>query len=75
VVNTGPQWLVTTDDSPVEGAQDSASMPGHADYEQVKLMGGFAYFVVEQNGSPALIKNPRYKEVRTTDFGGLPIAS
>ncbi len=75
VVNTGPQWLVTTDDSPVADAGDSASMPGHADYEQVKKMGGFAYYVIEQNGSPALVKNPRYTEVRASDFGGLPIAT
>ncbi len=74
VVNTGPQWLVTTDDSPVEGAGDSASMPGHADYEQVKKMRGFAYYVVERNGAPALEKNPLYTEVHSTDFGGLPIA-
>ncbi len=73
-VNTGSEWLVTTDDSPVAEAGDSASMPGHADYEQVKKMGGFAYFVIEENGSPALIKNSRYREVRTSDFGGLPIA-
>src|SRR3989344_5419759 len=32
VVNTGTEWLVTVDNSPVEGANDSASMPGHADY-------------------------------------------
>lgn len=72
-INTGSEWLVTTDDSPVEGAGDSASMPGHADYAAVQRMRGFAYYVVEQNGSPALVKNAAYIEVRQTDFGGLPI--
>ena len=30
------------------------SMPGHADYEPVKRMRGFAYYVVEKDGKPAL---------------------
>ena len=71
IVNIGSTWLVMLDDSPVEGAGDSASMPGHADYEAVKKMHGFAYYVVEKNGAPALVANKLYKEVRKTDFGGL----
>ena len=71
-VNTGTTYLVTNDDSPVVQA-DSADMPLHADYEPVKLMHGFAYYVVERNGAPALIKNPRYKDVQKTNFGGLPV--
>src|SRR5437660_127476 len=27
----------------------------------VGRMGGFAYFVVEKNGKPALVRNPRYR--------------
>ncbi len=73
VVNTGKEWLVTADSSPVEGAGDSASMPGHADYEAVKQMRGFAFYVVEKGGMPALAPNPLYKEVQKTDFGGLPV--
>lgn len=73
VVNTGTTWLVTADDSPVHGPGDSASMPGHADYEPVKEMRGFAYYVVEKSGAPALVSNPLYKEVRKTDFGYLPV--
>lgn len=73
VVNTGAEWLVTVDNSPVEGPQDSASMPGHADYESVKKMRGFAYYVVEKDGAPALVPNPLYKEVRAKDFGGIPV--
>jgi len=73
VVNTGAQWLVTADDSPVEGTGDSASMPGHADYELVKKMRGFAYYVVEKNGAPALVRNALYTEVRKQDFGGIPV--
>ena len=73
MVNTGNAWLVMVDDSPVEGTGDSASMPGHADYEMVKKMHGFAYYVVEKNGKPALVPNKLYKEVRKTDFGGIEI--
>jgi len=73
VVNTGKEWLVTADDSPVEGAGDSASMPGHADYEAVKKMRGFAYYVVDKGGVPTLVPNPLYKEVQQTDFGGVAV--
>lgn len=73
IVNTGATWMVLVDDSPVEGTQDSASMPGHADYEPVKTMQGFAYYVVEKDGAPALVKNHRYSEVRTEDLGGLSV--
>ncbi len=72
-LNTGTTWLVTEDDSPVATA-DSASMPMHADYETVKKMRGFAYYVVEQNGTPVLVPNKLYKEVRKTDFGGLAVS-
>lgn len=73
LVNTGSTWFVTADDSPVEGAGDSASMPGHADYEPVKQMQGFAYYVVEKDGAPALMKNPKYKEVQKEDLDGLSV--
>ncbi|MHB1087088.1 MAG: glucose-6-phosphate isomerase family protein [Minisyncoccota bacterium] len=73
MINVGKTWLVMVDDSPVDGAEDNASMPGHADYTAVKAMQGFAYYVVEHDGAPALKKNPKYKEVRVTDFGGLPV--
>lgn len=73
VVNIGKEWLVTADTSPVAGPDDSASMPGHADYEPVKAMQGFAYYVVEKNGAPALVKNKKYKEIRKEDLGGLSV--
>src|SRR3989344_3498188 len=73
MLNTGKTWLVMEDDSPVEGPDDSASMPGHADYGAVKQMRGFAYYVVERDGKPVLIANKLYKEVQKTDFGGLPV--
>lgn len=64
VVNTGAVWLVTVDDSPVNFEEkDPVSLPGHADYEAVKKMKGFAYYVVEENGKPTLVKNPNYKVV------------
>lgn len=71
MVNTGKTWLVMVDDSPVAGPDDSASMPGHADYASVRAMRGFAYYVVEHEGKPALKRNPKYKEVRSEDSGGL----
>jgi glucose-6-phosphate isomerase, archaeal len=74
MVNIGATWLVLVDDSPVAGPDDSASMPGHADYEAVKVMRGFAYYVVEKDGVPTLLANKLYKEVRKTDFGGLPVS-
>lgn len=73
MANIGNVWLVMVDDSPVDGADDSASMPGHADYSAVKAMQGFAYYVVEKDGAPALRKNPKYKEVRMIDSGGIPV--
>lgn len=64
VVNTGTTWLATYDDSPVNMKEkDPVSLPGHADYEAVKKMRGFAYYVVEENGKPTLVKNPNYKSV------------
>ena len=76
VVNTGSTFLVTADNSPVDFEErDPVSLPGHADYELVKQMGGFAYFVVEHEGKPALLKNPKYKEIKKADLGGLPVVS
>jgi glucose-6-phosphate isomerase len=74
MVNTGAKWLVMEDDSPVDGADDSASMPGHADYEAVKKMRGFAYYVVERDGIPALVANTLYSEVRNADLAGLVVS-
>ena len=59
LVNTGKTWLVTADDS-IVNLNDSASMPAHADYEPVRKMRGFAYYVINKNGEPALVRNPRY---------------
>ena len=64
VVNTGKEWLVTSDDSPVNFEEaDPVSLPGHADYEPVKRMHGFAYYCIEQDGKPTLVKNPNYKVI------------
>lgn len=62
VVNTSKTWLVTVDDSPVNFEEvDPVSLPGHADYEVVKKMRGFAYYIVEENGKPKAVLNPNYK--------------
>lgn len=74
VVNTGKTYLVTADDSPVDfDDRDPASFPGHANYELVKEMRGFAYYVVENEGKPALKKNPLYKSIAKEDLGGLSV--
>lgn len=74
VVNTGKTYFVTIDDSPVDFEdRDPSSFPGHADYEPVKQMKGFAYYVVEHDGKPALRKNPLYKNIEKEDLGGLPV--
>ena len=74
VANIGKTYFVTADDSPVNFEEkDASSLPGHADYELVKQMKGFAYYVVEYNDKPALLKNKRYKEIEKEDLGGLPV--
>lgn len=75
VANTGSTYFVTADDSPIsfEEKKDETSMPGHADYSLVQKMKGFAYYVVENNGKPALVKNKLYKEIKKQDLGGLEI--
>jgi glucose-6-phosphate isomerase, archaeal len=63
-LNTGKVWFVTSDDSPVNFEEkDPVSLPGHADYEPFKKLKGAAYYVVEKNGKPELVKNPNYKKV------------
>jgi glucose-6-phosphate isomerase len=76
LVNTGSTYFVTADDSPVDFEdRDPVTFPGHADYEPVKKMRGFAYYVVEHEGKPALKKNPLYKSILKEDLGGLPVVS
>ena len=71
VANVGSTYFVTADDSPVNFDETNAvSMPGHADYEPVKKMQGFAYYVVEHEGKPALKKMITIQKLKT-DFGGL----
>ena len=74
VVNVGKTYFATADDSPVNFEEkDEASLPGHADYELVKQMQGFAYYVVEKDGQLALVKNKKYKEIRKENLSGLTI--
>jgi glucose-6-phosphate isomerase, archaeal len=76
VVNTGTTYFVTADNSPVDFEErDPVSLPGHADYQPVKQMKGFAYYVVDNNGQPALVRNKLYKEIKKEDLGGLPVIS
>ncbi len=74
VANTGRTYFVTADDSPVDfEEQDPTSLPGHANYELVKKMRGFAYYVVEDHGKPALKRNFRYKNIQKKELNGLSI--
>jgi len=67
VANISDTFFVTADDSPVNFEDvDPVSLPGHADYEAVKAMQGFAYYVVEKDGKPTLVRNPHYKEMPET---------
>jgi oxalate decarboxylase/phosphoglucose isomerase-like protein (cupin superfamily) len=75
-VNSGRTYLVTADDSPVHfDDPDPSGLPGHADYLPVQTMRGFAYYVVEHEGSPALVKNPRYSSIEREDLGNIPVLS
>lgn len=76
VANTGTTYFVTADSSPVNFDEaNPVSLPGHADYEPVKVMQGFAYYVVEHQGQPALKRNPKYQEVKKQNFGNLRLIS
>jgi len=76
VVNIGSTYLVTADDSPVDFEdQDPVSLPGHADYELVRQMRGFAYYIVDHHGHPALVKNPLYRQINHQNLGGLEISN
>ncbi len=63
VANISKTFFVTADDSPVNFEEvDPVSLPGHADYEAVKKMQGFCYYIVERGGKPTLVHNERYKK-------------
>lgn len=74
LVNTGVTFLVTSDNTVVSFEDiPPVDSTGHVDYLSVKAMQGFAYYVVEHEGKPALKKNTHYKNVQKEDFGGLPV--
>lgn len=69
VVNTGNTWLVTIDDSPVNFEEvDPVSLPGHADYEAVKKMKGFGYYIISENGVPKAVENPNYVNLPSVEW-------
>jgi glucose-6-phosphate isomerase len=76
VINVGKTAFVTADDTDVN-FDDSVppKTTGHADYESVKRMRGFAYYVVEENGQVVLKKNTNYNNIDKVDFGGLTATS
>ncbi len=74
-VNTGRTFFVTADDTDVIfDNKTPQKYSGHTDYEAVKEMCGFAYYVVEQKGLPVLRKNNNYKGILKTDYDGLTVS-
>lgn len=71
LANTGNQFLVSLDNSPSD--PETEKVRPHADYEPIRRMHGFAYYVVEHEGAPTLVKNPTYSEVGSTDFAGVSV--
>lgn len=64
VANISKTYFVTADDSPVNFDEaNPVSFPGHADYEAVKKMHGFCYYIVEKEGNPILVENKKYKKI------------
>lgn len=74
VANVGETYFVTADNSPVNFEEKNpTSLPGHADYELVKKMKGFAYYVVDNNGKPAFVRNKNYKTVKKEELASIPV--
>jgi oxalate decarboxylase/phosphoglucose isomerase-like protein (cupin superfamily) len=64
MANISRTWMVMVDDSPVNFSEvNPITLPGHADYEPIKKMRGFGYYLIEEAGQPKLVKNPSYKIV------------
>lgn len=71
LINVGKTAFVTADDTDVIFDETiPTKTTGRADYESIKKMQGFAYYVVDNKGTPALKKNDNYKVIEKTDFGG-----
>ena len=69
VANIKSTYFVTADDSPVNFDEENpVAFPGHADYEAIRKMRGFCYYIVEKDGKPALIKNPKYKKIPSIEI-------
>lgn len=76
LVNIGSTFMATADNTMVNFEDNPPVLPtGHVDYLSVKQMQGFAYYVVEHEGKPALKRNVHYKDVLKEDLGGLPVTS
>lgn len=68
LVNIGTGFLITMDNSP----SNDPTRP-HADYGPIRKMRGMAYYVVEHDGMPALVRNRNYTAIEREDLGGLPV--
>ncbi len=76
IVNTDSKYLVTIDDTVVQfDESEKINKSGYANYELVKKMQGFAFYVVEKKSIPTLVRNNNYKKVCKTDFSTLKESS
>lgn len=57
MINSGNEFLVTADDAPANAETEMNN------YEPIKKMQGFCYYVIEENKEVKLVKNPNYKKV------------
>jgi oxalate decarboxylase/phosphoglucose isomerase-like protein (cupin superfamily) len=76
MINTGTEWLITVDDSPVSVPSNNtdskeADAPSHADYEPIRTQKGFGYYLVEgEKNAVEFIKNPTYTTLPEVQFFG-----
>lgn len=70
--------LVNTDKNKVlvvrhSGLSKKNSPPNNPNSQALRKMRGFAYYLIQYNGKPAFVINTLYNEVRSNDFGGIPV--
>lgn len=73
LVNCGPSFMVTADNNVTDVREGSAGAPTPNDYEPIRDMHGFAYYIIEKDGEPALVRNTHYTRIEKEDLAGLPV--
>lgn len=69
--NIGNTFLITVDNSPSD--PQTAKTKPHADYEPIRFLHGFAFYLVERDGKPALLRNQNYGEIKNMYAADIPI--